>query len=643
MWNGVDLAGRHCCPGSWLLYGDGSGCSSTGQTPTASDYCFLWGNDLESSDPHPCPSIQALVSPPSTPPAPPAPPPATPPAAPAPTGRRLASERPTRRLSSHAGCKDPAASDYDPDATQQSSCSYPISGCTDPTALNHNAVATIDAGDCTFPPSPLGCVVAIASNFDSSAVGNDDSCRFVIYGCTDSAAANYVATATVDSGHCVHEVPGCTVSVDTVNFDSLATSLHGCRYLVRGCTDSSASNYYSLANVESGTCEWYVSGCLAPSALNYNANATRDDGSCLFPLEGCTDSTYTDYLEHATSMRAGGCVGTVYRPGCTSVAARNYDADATIYDGSCVFDVSGCTDSSSARYNPSATRDDGSCAWSSFGCTDSASACYSSAATVDDGSCLLDGCFAIRGCTDWNALNYLSSATYNDGSCLARRVGCSNVHALNYDPNVTVASGASCVFPLVGCTDSRAENYVSWATADTSPSMCAVQVRAAPALGLIPLTPPLPSTHPSSVSIRPPSPPSPCARAGLHRLGRVQLLEPRDVLTPLRGDRVPLSSRWLHGPERHQLQLARDGAVGCLRGRGLHRLALSELRAKSDRRGEWRHKRRLRGAHPRLHAPRRHELQRARQRGRRHVLHGRLHRLARAQLRADGHHRDRRV
>jgi len=350
-----------------------------------------------------------------------------------------------------------------------------VRGCTNSTAINYDALTTVDSGGCVHAASPVGCVAEGAINFDALAVADDGTCRFAVRGCTDSAAVNYVSTASIDSGSCAYESLGCTVSVGTMNYDSTATSIHGCRYRVRGCTDSTAANFFSVANVDSGTCEWYIGGCLAPAALNYNPNATRDDDSCIFPLEGCTDSRYVDYYERATIMRPGGCVGTLIKKGCTSAGASNFDSTATMYDGSCTFDFHGCMDSASSRYNSLATRDDGSCAWSNFGCTDSASTCYDSLASVDDGGCLVAGCLAVRGCTDWNALNYLSRATYDDGSCIPRRVGCKNIAALNFDPNATVANGDSCRFPLFGCMDSRAENYISWATADTTPSSCAIQ------------------------------------------------------------------------------------------------------------------------------------------------------------------------
>jgi hypothetical protein len=51
---GVSLAGKRlCCPKGWNAYGDGSGCTN-GITS-----CYTFGNDLNSANPHPCPSVTA--------------------------------------------------------------------------------------------------------------------------------------------------------------------------------------------------------------------------------------------------------------------------------------------------------------------------------------------------------------------------------------------------------------------------------------------------------------------------------------------------------------------------------------------------------------------------------------------------------
>ena len=96
-----------------------------------------------------------------------------------------------------------------------------------------------------------------------------------------------------------------------------------------------------------------VSGCTNPIAKNYNRDATVDDGSCIF--------TYSNIK------------------GCTNPLAKNYNRNATQDDGSCEFNnqnniekkpkprlepieiINGCMDKFSCNYNKNANEDDGSC------------------------------------------------------------------------------------------------------------------------------------------------------------------------------------------------------------------------------------------------------------------------------------------
>ena len=62
--------------------------------------------------------------------------------------------------------------------------------------------------------------------------------------------------------------------------------------------------------------------------------------------------------------------------GCTDATADNYDATATIDDGTCTYAVPGCTDASACNYDAAATADDGSCTYAAAG-YDCSGACLS--------------------------------------------------------------------------------------------------------------------------------------------------------------------------------------------------------------------------------------------------------------------------
>ena len=73
--------------------------------------------------------------------------------------------------------------------------------------------------------------------------------------------------------------------------------------------------------------------------------------------------------------------------GCTDSTALNYNASATLDDGSCIASVFGCMDSTAFNYNPNANVDDGSCVPFIYGCMDSTAYNYDPTANTDDGSC----------------------------------------------------------------------------------------------------------------------------------------------------------------------------------------------------------------------------------------------------------------
>ena len=66
-------------------------------------------------------------------------------------------------------------------------------------------------------PPPLAQVAGgadvEATNFNPSAtIPYNQLCTYAVKGCTDTSANNFIATATVDDGSCAFSVPGCNVS-----------------------------------------------------------------------------------------------------------------------------------------------------------------------------------------------------------------------------------------------------------------------------------------------------------------------------------------------------------------------------------------------------------------------------------------------
>jgi|GEM_PF-2293644 len=112
-----------------------------------------------------------------------------------------------------------------------------------------------------------------------------------------------------------------------------------------------------------------VSGCTLMAACNYNADATINDGSCTWPTGGydCAGNC------SAGIDCAGECGGTSVNDECGvcngTGAAQYYECDGTCTtdtDGDAVCDeleIAGCTDDTASNYNAEATDDDGTCSF----------------------------------------------------------------------------------------------------------------------------------------------------------------------------------------------------------------------------------------------------------------------------------------
>ena len=185
-----------------------------------------------------------------------------------------------------------------------------------------------------------------------------------------------------------------------------------------------------------------VYGCTDSVAINFNLNANVDDGSCVYCIYGCMDSTSFNFDSIATCPDLS-CVSVMY--GCTDPLALNYYAGANIDDGSCIFFLFGCTDSLAVNYNPNVLLDDGSCIYPILGCTDSTAINYDTTANTDDGSCLP----YIYGCTDSIAINYYAASNLDDGSCVYTLYGCTDPTASNYSSLANTDDG-SCQYMVCG-------------------------------------------------------------------------------------------------------------------------------------------------------------------------------------------------
>ena len=280
-----------------------------------------------------------------------------------------------------------------------------IPGCTDPTALNYNPSATSDDGSCTYPlPSYDGLSWELVG---SETVPGFNTYR--VYANFTNPLDQLVAVYGQDieplsvttTGSFFQEVGGGPLSSD-INpafYGAFPNLVYDSWFTIGS---ESQPNGLQSANLDATTFEaggdlvindpigatWFIFPDL-------DADAFPDAMGRVLVAQLTTDGFVDMTLNMQYRAQDGSnpqVIGEMISfppniPGCTDPAADNYDATATVDDGSCI--ISGCTYADATNFDATATIDDGSCLFDCDfpGCTDPTAQNYNADATSDDGSC----------------------------------------------------------------------------------------------------------------------------------------------------------------------------------------------------------------------------------------------------------------
>ena len=193
-----------------------------------------------------------------------------------------------------AGCDDPDADNYNPDATDPGPCNY--NGCINADAINYDSAANTDDGSCQFE-----VVFRVnASGIDGASIDLTGSFNDTDNPSTDMALMGYGVwqatlilgvgdytfqyrnggVAETVSGDCTDGGGNRQLSVSDSPLTLDAACFGDCG-LCSGCADPFSQGYSPFAGEDDGSCGGdVVYGCTYADADNFNPAATVDDGSC---------------------------------------------------------------------------------------------------------------------------------------------------------------------------------------------------------------------------------------------------------------------------------------------------------------------------------------------------------------------------
>ena len=327
-----------------------------------------------------------------------------------------------------------------------------IEGCTAIEACNYNAAAEVEDGSCVFPGEPCDDMNANTTN---DVLGNDCVCVGELLGCTEMTACNYDMNAVVDNGSCQFPGDNCDDG-DVATINDVFTADCGCAGIISNNTVVDIIvNSPDHTTLETAVIAAGLQGALSATGP-FTVFAPTDAAFAALPA-GVLDAVLADpnglltqiLLYHvvsgtalSTDLTDGMVVATLNGASVTvTIAGSNViinDALVTVAD---ILADNGVVHVINAVLLPPAPQVEG--------CTAVEACNYNAEATIEDGSCILPG----EPCDDMNE-NTINDVLNADCVCAGDMLGCTDMTACNYDMNAMVDNG-SCQFPGDNCDDNN--------------------------------------------------------------------------------------------------------------------------------------------------------------------------------------------
>ncbi|MFT5184522.1 MAG: hypothetical protein ACI84C_001653, partial [Flavobacteriales bacterium] len=237
----------------------------------------------------------------------------------------------------------------------------PSAGCTNPDALNYDSEAEVDDGSCIIMEDCDGTLVIIEIETGEFAeemswyITNSDSANVLYSQLYQEDNSIYYDYACLEDGcYQLHMFDGFG---DGWNGGNISVSANGVEIAFGQIV---TGNYVQVVFGINSECDEVIGGCTDPSAENYNSEATYEDGSCTYIFEcNCTEE-YDPVCALTYDIFSGDSIAYTFANACWAECS----GALILFDGPCdPVDIYGCTDTAALNYNGNATIDDGSCVY----------------------------------------------------------------------------------------------------------------------------------------------------------------------------------------------------------------------------------------------------------------------------------------